>query len=188
MRSLVAFIAVIVPLCVLVFLAASDFFTAWYGTAVSVFPARTEDPSSYEVLIVEPSSEDGFIRRWPANVVRKLNLPNDEFRIVPNEPDAVLPETRKERFSLSFVIEPDEGDAITLPTTSPAAFGLTVLAFVLGIFGRNMIVSGSPFSLEPRGVYLPKGQAASGQVAPSRGSRPRKGPPPQGRRKGRGRR
>ncbi|MEO0602959.1 MAG: hypothetical protein AAF211_16075 [Myxococcota bacterium] len=187
-RSLVVFSVAFLPVPIFVFLLVGDFFGAWYGTAVSVKPATTENPASFEVLIVEPGDDDGFTRRWPADVVRKLALPNDEFGLVPSEIDSALPETRKDRYSLGYTIEPEEGATISLPTTSPTAFGLAVLAYVLGIFGRNMIVAGSPFSLEPTGVYLPKGQAPSGQVAPSRGSRPQKGPPPSGRRKGRGRR
>ncbi len=187
-RSLALFTVAFLPVPVLVFLLVGDFFAAWYGTAVSALPATTEDPRSFEVLIVEPGDDEGFTRRWPAGVVRRLDLPKDEFALVPRQIDPTLPETRKDRFTLSYSIEPDEGDAFTLATTSPAAFGLAILVWILGIFGRNMIVAGSPFSLEPTGVYLPKAQAPSGQVAPSRGNRPQKGPPPSGRRKGRGRR
>jgi len=187
-RALLIYAVGFLPVPVLVFLVVSDFFTAWYGTAVSVLPATTEDPSGFEVLIVEPGDDDGFRRRWPAGVVRDLDLPKDEFGIVPTDPEEAPPETKKERFTLSYTIEPEAGEPLTLPTTSPTAFGLAILVYVLGLFGRNMIVAGSPFSLEPTGVYLPKRQAASGQVAPGRGNRPRKGPPPTGRRKGRGRR
>ena len=42
-----------------------------------------------------------------------------------------------------------------MPTTSPASLGVGFLVLILGIAGRNMIVAGSPFSLEPRGMSLP---------------------------------
>lgn len=187
-RALLVFGTAIVPVCVLVFLVASDFFAGWYGAAVSVRPAATDDPKVFEVLIVEPTGGT-FRRAWPADLVREFELPVDAYGIVPDPIDPARPVTRKDRFTLSYTIEGGEDVADTeLPTTSPASLGLAVLVFVLGIFGRNMIVSGSPFSLEPRGVYLPKAQAPSGQPVPSRGTRPRKGPPPGGRRKGRGRR
>jgi len=187
-RALVVFAVGFLPIPVLVFLFVSDFFAGWAGTAVSVLPATSDDPRSFEVLIVQPGDDEGFTRRWPADVVKRLDLPNDEFRIVPRDIDEALPGTRKRRYTLSYTIEPSDGSPLTLPTTSPTAFGFAVLFYVLGLFGRNMIVAGSPFAIEPTGIFLPRGQSPSGQVAPSRGSRPRKGPPPGGRRRGRGRR
>jgi hypothetical protein len=41
-----------------------------------------------------------------------------------------------------------------------------------------MVVSGSPFNIEPRKLELPKQQTPMGQVAPQKKSRSKKGPPP----------
>lgn len=166
---------------------ASDFFVSWNGHAVSVKPPEDPDPSSYLVLVVE---DDGHKvqRTWPASRVEPLGLPVDPYAITPDEIPEARPRTSKSAYSLHYVLQQPNGTWETVPTTSPASLGVGFLVLLMGIAVRNMIVAGSPFSLEPRKLTLPKAQAPSGQVASRGGRRPQKGPPPPRPRKGAGRR
>lgn len=188
LRRFLLFVAALIPVTILAFLAASDFFGAWNGRAVSVRPQQEEGaPSHYQVLIV--NNDDTTVERtWPAARVDPLKLPVDPFAITPDTIPAERPRTTKSSYTLHYLLEKPNGEWETVPTTSPASLGVGFLVFVLGIAVRNMIVAGSPFSLQPRGLTLPKAQAPSGQVATRGGNRPKKGPPPGRRRKGVGRR
>ncbi|MFT5459766.1 MAG: hypothetical protein ACI9K2_006281 [Myxococcota bacterium] len=187
-RALLRWLAVLIPLTVLVFLLASGFFVSWRGHAVSTRVPRTDDASSYTVLIV---SDDGthHERNWPAAVVEALNLPVDSLGVPPASIGENLPHTVKTRFQLQYHVALPDGTTRTVPTTTPQAVGVAVLFFLLGVFLRNMMHSGSPFSLEPKGVTLPKAQAPVGAPAPRKpGAGGRKGPPPPKPRRGAGRR
>ena len=175
------------PVVILSFLVAADFFGSWNGHVVSKFPATSENPSSYRVLIVEQNGRDRLERSWPAGLVGPLGLPVDAYGIPPDEIPEERPRTRKSPYALHFLLQIGE-EWRTVPTTTPSSLGVAFLVLVLGIAVRNMIVAGSPFSLEPQGLTLPKGQVPSGQAAPTRGSRSQKGPPPPRRRRGAGRR
>jgi hypothetical protein len=187
-RKLLVFLAVALPISVLVFLVASDFFTAWSGRAVSTRPPRSEAPASYSVLI---SNDDGsrIEREWPSDLVGRLRLPVDAMAIPPLPIPDDRPRTSKSRFALHFLVqEPETADFTTVPTTSPRAAGLALIVLLVSLGVRNMVVAGSPFSIEPREAYLPPAQPAAGQVTNKTYSRGRKGPPPPRPRKGRGRR
>lgn len=183
------FAAAWAPAAVLVFLLASDFFSAWGGYVVSVRPSPEPDPASYRVLISDGEGTN-LEKWWPADQVRPYQLPVDGLGLPPADIPTTRPRTNKTRFQLHYLVHPggEDADWQVIPTTSPTSLGLALFVWVLGIAIRNMAWSGSPFSLEPRGVFLPRGQAAAGAPAqPSGGGRPRKGPPPPKRRRGRGR-
>lgn len=181
------FVVALIPVTVLAFLIASDFFVSWNGTAVSVLPSEEVNPERYQVLIVE--SDRSTLRQvWSAALVEPLGLPVDPYGIPPDDIPDDRPRTTKSAYALHFLLQQANGEWQTVPTTSPASLGVGFLVFVLGIALRNMIVAGSPFSLEPRGLTLPKAQTPTGQVASRGASRPKKGPPPSRRRKGAGRR
>lgn len=189
-RSLWLFVLAMVPVAVFVFLVSSDFFAGWDGHAVSVRPPRNPDePVTYTVLIAQADA-DPIERLWPAARVEGLGLPTDPLAIPPTEIPEGRPATVKHRFSLHYRIQEPGGTWEVVPTTSPSALGLGLLALLLGIALRNMVVSGSPVSIEPRRALLPRAQAAPGQVAPPprAASRGQKGPPPSRPRRGRGRR
>lgn len=170
-----------------VFLLTSGFFLTWRGTAASVRPARSDDPATYSVLIV---AEDGTTseREWPAALVDTLDLPVSASGLAPSSLADDLPQTVKSTFQLQYHVTLADGSTRSVPTTTPQSVGVAALFFLLGLFGRNMMYSGSPLSIEPRGVTLPKAQVAAGTAAPTRGARARKGPPPSKKRRGRGRR
>jgi hypothetical protein len=156
----------------------------------STRPARAEDPSTYTVLIVDNDGAETE-REFPAALVESLDLPVNSFGIAPPTLDPELPRTIKSRFQLQYNVTLADGSTRSIPTTTPESVGVAMLFFLLGLFGRNMMYSGSPLSIEPTGVSLPKAQAAAGApMPPSSGQRKggRKGPPPGRKRRGRGRR
>jgi len=190
-RSLLLFIAGWLPVCVGLFLFLASFFSAWDGRAVSV---RSSDPEQavYSVLIA-PDEGDRFEVDWPVIAVEGLNLSIDPLALPPKPLPEGLPRTQKLPWTMEFTVTPEGGGVRTVPTTGPQAISIALLVFLLGVGIRNMMVAGSPISIEPRGITLPKGQAAAGHIVPtsgssSRPSRPRKGPPPGKRRRGGGRR
>lgn len=166
----------------LVFLGACEFFTSWNGQAVSVRPSASPAPKVYEVLIAGKGRS--LERTWPAAVVDELNLPFDSLAVPPVPIPPERPHTSKMRYSLHFLVEGSDGEFEQVPTTSPRSLALSLVLFLLGVGIRNMTVSGSPWSLEPRGVLLPKAQAAPGSVANPVTGPPRKRPPPARRRRG----
>ncbi len=188
-RALLLWIGILVPVSVLVLLMTSGFLAQWDGTAASVRPAATENPTTRTVLIVD--GDRYHEREWPTLLVDQLDLPTNAAGIPPLELGDTLPATRKSRFQLQFHVTPADGSTFSHPTTSPRSAGVALLFFLAGIFIRNMVYSGSPLSIEPRGVTLPKALAPSGSVAPTGRGKPkggRKGPPPGKRRRGKGRR
>lgn len=179
-----------------VFLYASDWLGAWDGRAVSVRPARAPDAATWTVLISEADGRS-LERAWPADVVLGLGLPIDALAIPPSPVPDSRPETRKSRFALHFLVHSGAGDAPAdwkvVPTTSPRTAALALLVFLLAVAARNMVVGGTPWSIEPRAALLPAAQVPSGQMAPPTGGTSgraggRKGPPPAKPRRGAGRR
>ncbi len=181
-----------------VFLFLAGFFTQWSGVAVSV---RDGDPdqSVYQVLIVDDAGES-FEADWPARAIEGLSLPIDPLALPPSDLPDDLPRTEKERWAMAFTVASVTDGQVGTPrrftTTQVPSLGIALLVFVIGLGARNMMVAGSPFSIEPRGVTLPAAQSAPGSVAGGTGSggsgnkraRGRKGPPPPKRRRGGGRR
>ncbi len=178
-----------VPVAIFVFLLFSDFFSSWDGHAVSVRPTVDESPEAYTVLIAQADGET-IERVWPAALVQGLALPMDPFAIPPSPIPEARPATKKRAMTLHHLIKRQGGEWDSVPTTSPSSLGLGLLALLIGIALRNMVVAGSPFSIEPREALLPRAQAASGQIAKGarQGRRGQKGPPPGRPQRGRGRR
>ena len=189
-RSFLLFALGWLPACVVLFLLISGFASAWHGTVVSVRSAH-EDLPKLQVLVV--GDGERFEAWWPREALTPYDLAIDP-RALPATPlPEGLPTTHKDRFTLSFTLDGDDVHQV-LPTATPTTFGLALLAFALGLLGRNMVIAGNPFSLEPRGVELVKAQPAAGTAAPAKPkakSKPRrsgKGPPPPKKRRGSGRR
>ncbi len=188
-RDLLIFAVGWVVVCVVVFLFASRFFHGWDGHAVSVLPTRSPDPAVYTVLIAE---DDRSLQvEWPAEVVGGLGLPVDSLAVPPTTIPAERPRTRKSLFQLHFLVQTTNSNTGTgawraVPTSSPQAFALALVLFLIGLGVRNMVYAGTPFSLQKGKVLLPKGLATSGAPAPGgRVRRSRKGPPPGKKRRGR---
>jgi len=176
-RALLVYALIGTPIAVLVFLAATQFFSAWDGYAVGMLPLRSDDNGVYRVLVVEG---DGTERefRWPKEVAEGLGIPLTTVLAPPPRIPDDSPHTRKSRFSLYYLVEQPDGGHRIIPTTTPQALALAVLVWLIGLFARNMIVSGSPLSWNPRPTTLPAPLPPAGQVAQNRAARSRKGPPP----------
>ena len=157
-----------------VFLVACGFFSRWEGVVTGA--AANLDSARTPVWIYHEGDMTRVV--WPTDAVRGHNLRLDPAGRVPVPLPDDLPVTRKSRFSLHFIMQGPDGLSQAYPTTSTSALTLAVLAFFLTLFGRNMIVAGSPFRIEPRPTTLPSPQTPAGQLAPPRRPRPKKGPPP----------
>lgn len=180
--------------CAALFLFLAGFFTSWDGVAVSVRDANP-DRAVYSVLVVEPDG-DRFEVDWPKYAIDGLKLGIDPLALPPKPLPEGLPTTTKAPWGMSFTVTTEGGGTRTAATPQPQALAIAVLVFLLGLGGRNMMVAGSPISIEPRGITLPKtqkppgaassgGDEGGGSTAPRR---PKKGPPPGKPRRGGGRR
>lgn len=195
-KPVLVYAAVATPVCALIFLVLSGFFTAWSGRAISHRPAASDSPAVLPVLIV---SEGGAFREadWPTAVVESLDLAADPTGIPPRTLPSRTAPTRKARYSLFFTVThpseevdaSDDDDAPptraapvvdVVPTTSPRALGLSILAWFGGLglllLARNTRVS--EVAPQPN----PANPTGTGQRPPGYG------PPPPKRRKGAGRR
>jgi hypothetical protein len=176
------------PVCVIVFLTWSFFFTSWDGKVVSFRPVQAEEPATYRVLIVT-DDRDTSEADWPAQVVRDLQIPGDATGLPPMRIPETAPATSKSSFSLSFEVQREGESKKVVSTLSALPFYSSVLLWLIGLVVHNMWLSGSPWSAERRELELPSNPQAAGQ--PTQGPakpRGRKGPPPQKRRVGQGRR
>ena len=187
-RSLLIFLGPFAVISFVFFLYVAGFFASWDGATVSVRSAK-EDQVIYRVLVQE---RDGTTQEvfMPKVAIDGADLRIDPRAVGLNTVPEDLPHTTKSPFTLSYTVT-HKGKIRTLSTASPTHLGMGLLFFLVGIGIRNMVVAGSPFSIEPRGVDLPKAQVPAGQIAANRRpkkSRAQKGPPPQKRRRGSGRR
>lgn len=192
MHPLLRHLLVATPLCAVVFLVSSGFFTSWSGEAVSHRPPPVDtDPAVRRVLVVAADGSHGE-HDWPKEVVETHVPRTDPTGIPPSTLPDGLARTNKDRFALFFTVTPETGESVVVPTTSPRALGLALIAGALAVLGLNMVRSGSPFSWAPRGVSLPEAQPRALQVpqAPDAAGRRRSepGPPPPKPRRGGGRR
>ena len=178
---LLRFVAFTAPVALVVGLWSSDFFAAWDGRAVSVRPARSEEPATRTVSIAE---DDGwFEREWPSEVVAALDLPVDASGIPPVRIAEERPVTTKRRFALHFLVDGADGFQV-VPTTRPQAVGLALLVWAALVALRNMAIAGVPWSIVPHERFHPETQPPTGQVAVrGKPAGPRKThPSPRGRR------
>lgn len=173
------FAAVALLIAVLIFLLAGGFFSRWDGVVTNV--ASPIEGSRTSVWVYE----EGDMRNltFPTVAVRGHGFTMNTRGYPPAPLPDDLPITRKSRFSLNFIMTDPDQAAQIYPTTSSSALAVAVLSFFLLLFGRNMVVSGSPFNIEPRKLELPKQQPPVGQVAPRRKQRSKKGPPPPNKRR-----
>ena len=169
----------------LVFLGFSNFFASWNGHAVSVRPTLSENPTVYQVLIVDEDGER-HERDWASNAVSGLNLPIDPLALPPLVIPDARPKTRKKAYELQYEIERiQDGQPVwqEYPTTSPQALGMAIILWLLGFAGRNMWVSGSPIGFEARERERIALQDQGGVPVVKQGGGGRKQPPDQGRSK-----
>jgi hypothetical protein len=191
MNGFLRYFLVATPICVIVFLTLSFFFTTWHGRVISFRPVQAEDPVMLRVLIVTDERETTEVD-WPAQLVRDLNLPADNTGVPPSTLPADAATTYKDRFSLSFNVLKEGEPARDVSTLAAQPFYTTVLLWLIGLFVHNMWLSGSPWSFTPAEHQLPAPMPdGRGQVpAPPPPAKPqsKQGPPPPRPRKGKGRR
>jgi hypothetical protein len=172
----------------LVFLVMADFFHAWDGRIASVRTGEAELPTA-QVLIVEDDG-DRTEQTWARKALDGIEVPIDRFALPPDPLPPGLARTVKERFALSFTVEPDGAGVRTVATTGPRPLALALLFLFIGTGIRNMIVAGSPFGLRrpegPRPTVVAAPEKRS--EGPRRTGRSKQGPPPTKRRRGQGRR
>jgi hypothetical protein len=186
-RGLLVYAVLATPIAVIVALLASGWLTAWDGALVSMRPPPEDEALWARVLVVE---DDGTNRelRWPLRAVKGLDVRLDPAAIPPVRvpPDAIR--TRKALGELTFTVSPPGGATRRIATTSPQAAAVAVLAWLVGLFLRNMLVSGNPLDITPRPATLPAPLPPPG--VPSRPDAPRGvyQPPPARTRGGRKRR
>jgi hypothetical protein len=183
-RHFIFFLLAELALCALVFLFVCDFFTAYSATAVSSDPY---DVAETKVVQVHLFDETGtrFQRDWSVYWVKEAKLPvHSSPRTTSVNPDG--PAVHKDRFTLSYQVNFSDGRVVTVPTTTPYALAMMLLFGGLGLFLRNMYISGHPLLIQKRRRVPVKKLAASGQPALSR--RTKKSPPPGGSSSRRGRR
>lgn len=188
LRRFLLFLAGLVPVVVLVFLASSDFFHSWQGHVVAVQSWEGEAPLTWTALVVEEDGDD-FVRDFPAEALRGRRLPAGRRLVPPRTIPEEAARTSKSNYTLNYLVEDAQGTLQSHPTPTPGSLGLALFTGLLltGLF--NMLVSGSPLSFRRQLNPLPKALPEAGR--PAKGpplERPKKGPPPSRRRKGKGRR
>ena len=171
--------------CAVVFLFICDFFVGYNAQAVSTNPY---DVVQTEVVRVHLADDSGtfFQRDWSLALAQKSSLPvhPNPTKISVN-PDG--PKVKKDSFTLYYrVIQSDE-QVVIVPTTTPYALAMMVLAGLSLLFLRNMYVSGNPLHIQKRPRKRLKTLAAHGQPASTRKGGGI-GPPPSRKPKGQGRR
>jgi hypothetical protein len=192
MHPLLRYALVATPLCALLFLGASGFFTGWDGHVVGRRPTPSGDRAVDTVLLVTADGSDSEVD-WPGDVVTKLDVPIETRRHGPARVPADAPATHKSRYGLHFTVTADDGAIVArLPVLRPAS--VAALAWLLGLAVTNLLRSGSPLSWEKRAIALPAplpGDLQETKDAPTRpptkASKPRFGPPPRKPRRGVGR-
>lgn len=180
-RALLLYLVAQTAAVAILFLAVAGFFSSWDGTVTGVLTPRSEEPEVYQAVILD---EDGSLtqRAMPRHVVLGMNLPVLASGVPPAQLDPGLPESKKSRFTLHYLVQTRptaeaELEWTSMPTTTPQALGLAVIVWLVALALRNMAYAGSPFSIERQQAFLPKAQTQAGSVAQT-SSRPRKGPPP----------
>jgi len=184
-KQFTIFVIMNVLLSTLVFLFVCDFFSSYSATAVS---SGQYDVASAKSVPVYLATDDGdvFQRTWSLQLIQKADLP-----VRPNPPASAAKDkgytVKKDAYALYYRVISPESEVIIVPTTTPAALAVSALVGLIFLFLRNMYVSGSPFHIQKRPKKRLKKLAPQGQVASIRKGGG-KGPPPQRRQKGRGRR
>jgi hypothetical protein len=192
MNGLTRYVLVATPVCLIVFLTLSLYFTTWHGSVISYRPVKAEAPVSLRVLIVT-AERDTTEADWPAQLVTDLALPADNTGVPPVTLPTDMPSTVKERFSLSFTVEKQGEPTRVVSTLAPQPFYTAVLLWLIGLLVNNMRLSGTPWRFTPAEFSLPEPLPtgrADDTGAPPLPARPqsKKGPPPPRPRKGLGRR
>jgi hypothetical protein len=166
-----------------IFLWVAGFFSSWDGQAVGVLTPRGSEPAVYEVVIQQ--ADGSTVRRsMPSVLVLGMGLPVLDLGIPPETIPADAPQSRKSRFQLHYLVQtrPEGSEEFawrSAPTTTPQAFGLALIIWIVALGIRNMAYGGSPFWIErQRHFFLPKAQTASGNVAQTNTRTRRSAPPP----------
>ncbi len=178
-RSFLMFCAVAAAAGVLAFVLASGLLDAWSGKAVSVSSVPTG--TTAQVLIVGDNGRE-WVKNLPVAAIagHDLAVNRRAVPILPLPEDA--PVTSKTRFRLYFLMQNASGSSKVHYLTSVRTVSVGFLVSIVLVFGRNMVIGGSPLNIVPRKTELPKKLPTAGQVTPRKASRPKKGPPPPRRR------
>lgn len=183
-KSFVVFLAGWTAVAFVLLLLLSDFFSAWDGRVVSV---RSGDPerATAQVLVVEDAG-DRFETTWSRDALDGIEVAIDRFALPPIPLPPGLTRTTKERFTLSYTLQPEGAGVRTVATTGQRPLALALLFLFVGTGVRNMIVAGSPVSLRRRKTVgnTAAPPAPPSAEAPRKTSRSKKGPPPKNKRRG----
>lgn len=183
-KSFVVFLAGAAGVALVVFLLMSDFFSAWDGRVVSV---RSGDPERATAqVLIDDDAGGRFETTWSREALDGIEVTIDSFALPPSPLPPGLTRTTKERFTLSYTLRPEGAGVRTVATTGQRPLALALLFLFVVTAVRNMIVAGSPFSLERRQTAT--NTAAPPPVpsarAPEKKVRSKKGPPPKTKRRG----
>lgn len=188
------------PLCILVFLLSSGFFSAWDGHVVGYRPGPVGGPPPAVLSVLVMDKDRAVVEAsWPTELVGALALQERPFGIPPVTIPEDAPTTFKARFSMIFRVDRKDGDPQFVPTTSPRALGAAGFVVLLVFVLNNLATSRTPWSWQPAperpteddGPEGPSGAGGSDPRAPTAASAPRRpafGPPPGRRRRGFGKR
>jgi hypothetical protein len=180
LRSSLQYAAVATPICALVFLATSSFFTSWHGRVVSRQPALTEGAEVRSVLIV---SDDGTstIQQWPTELTDDLALPFDSL-LLPTKSTEGRPLSEKLSLRLHFLVKKEgEAEWREIPTWSARTLSVAAVLWGVGFLVWNMARTGSPVGREEHATELPDLHPRGLPQAPPAPNAPRRsqpGPPP----------
>ncbi len=159
-RKLLWFLPFNAVISVIFFLLGSQWLDAWEGSVTS----RAPNPQGNVQLVgIQLENGEWTTRRWPADLVKVLDVITESPVAPPLVTPEVAPKTKKSRFTLSFSVDV-AGTARSVPTTSPGAFAFAILSFLAGIALRNMYVSGSPIDIQPRERVPTKAGPRTGQI------------------------
>ena len=195
-RALLTYTLIGTPICVLIFLVQSAYFSQWDGHAVSVRGSNATEPSMYTVLI---KNDDGttleqigrqrpsknwcflsIIWRSPLGMFRTGREPKEAYTLTYRVQPAIkidLPDNDEEAEDGSAEPTP-EPEWSSYGTTSPQALAIALIAWIVGLGLRNMLTSGSPLicsAVNGTGSKEQRQMGSTGQ--PNQSSRSRKTAP-----------
>ncbi len=186
-RGLAITLLIALPAAILIFLYSGDFFDSYEGRAVAHRPIPGSSGVNDTMRLFVLEREDGS---WsevllPVEAFSGRDLPLSSGGLPPAAPTEDAVPVSKSRFTLHSRV-----DGVPWATASGLDALLPGLLLLLLAATRNLLTTGSPLRVVPTGgsVRLLPDRPPHGQVAQRPGSRPRpkKGPPPS--RRGRGRR
>jgi len=186
-RSLAFSLLAALPVAIMIGLTTSSFFQQYEGLAVAHRPMPgTSESADVRFFVIEHADQSWSEHPLPVAAFAGAALPLSSRGAPPRKPPEDAVEVRKARFSASVVI-----GGVPWPTSGPADLLIPLGLLLFVGLGRNLLTTGSAFQVVPGdGPSKPLAlQDKPGQVAQSKKkARPKKGPPPGRRGRGKGRR